>query len=89
MSTSPTPQISGPIRPSGASGGGAPSADPLVSPATGGRHTDVLDAARRCGRCRREFPIGSDVHPMELHDWWVCPSCTDALMPTRRDRNPA
>jgi hypothetical protein len=45
---------------------------------------------RRCGRCRRRFPVDPSAHPMELRDWWTCPACSDALMPGRHrsDRSP-
>jgi hypothetical protein len=49
---------------------------------------DLIGSTRTCGRCRLEFPIGADVHPMELRDWWACAPCTEALLPTRGHRSP-
>jgi hypothetical protein len=39
---------------------------------------------RRCGRCLSNFPVEPGTHPMELRDWWICPSCTHALIPGQR-----
>ena len=39
---------------------------------------------RQCGRCRLTFPVPADTHPMELSDWWACPTCVETLVPGRR-----
>jgi hypothetical protein len=48
------------------------------------RTPDDVAATRRCGRCRLRFPIPDDTHPMELRDWWVCPNCSETLLPGRQ-----
>ena len=83
MSVQPGPPVTAGVTAS------APFAPDHVGPATdGGIHTDVVGSTRTCGRCRLGFPIGADVHPMELRDWWACAACTEALLPTRRHRSP-
>lgn len=88
MTVHPGPPTSGPPLIDVELGTAPSAADQIASTTGGGRHPDVIGSSRTCGRCRREFPIGSDVHPMELSDWWVCATCTDALLPTRH-RSPA
>ena len=89
MSVHPGPPISAPpvtaVEPATA----LSAADRIGPTSAGGRHTDVVGSNRTCGRCRLEFPIGADVHPMELRDWWACTACTEALMPTHGHRSPA
>jgi hypothetical protein len=51
--------------------------------ATDGSLDDVAPT-RQCGRCRLHFPIPADTHPMELRDWWTCPTCSEALLPGRQ-----
>jgi hypothetical protein len=93
MSVHPGPLTSGPppvtddIAPVTASLAAA--ADQVGSTSGGGRESDEIGSVRTCGRCRQDFPTGADVHPMELRDWWACPTCVDALMPTRGHRSPA
>ena len=42
---------------------------------------DVEPAASRlCGRCRQSFP-GDPTFPAGTQlDWWLCPSCHEALL---------
>lgn len=56
-----------------------------IDTTTGAEH--ILDdetPTRRCGRCILRFPIPADTHPMELRDWWICPNCSEALLPGRQ-----
>jgi hypothetical protein len=78
MSIHPGPPVSGPR-----------TADQIGSTTDGGRETDLFGSTRRCGRCIRDFPVGAEVDPMELRDWWVCPACVESLMPSRGHRTPA
>ena len=89
MSVHPGPPISAPPPAAVDTATALSAADRIGSTTVGGRHTDVFGSSRTCGRCRLDFPIGTDVHPMELRDWWVCTDCTEALMPTRGHRSPA
>ena len=89
MSVQPGPQISGPTIGSGMTVEVVNGADRIGSTTDGGHQTDLFEPTRRCGRCRLDFPIGADVDPMELRDWWACAACTEALLPTRvPDRSP-
>lgn len=38
---------------------------------------------RQCSRCRSNFSIEPDTHPMELLGWWTCRPCTETLLPGR------
>ena len=47
------------------------------------RTLDDVTPTRQCGRCRLRFPIPADTDSMELRDWWVCPNCSETLLPGR------
>lgn len=53
-----------------------PTADATDQDALEGRPT------RRCGRCRKLFPVGDDPGA-SLDDWWACPDCHVHLFPQR------
>ena len=56
-----------------------------IDTTTGAEHIPDDEApTRRCGRCILRFPIPTDAHPMELRDWWICPNCSEALLPGRQ-----
>ena len=39
---------------------------------------------RQCGRCRQFFASDPTPNPAAIQDWWLCDSCHDKLMGTRR-----
>lgn len=39
---------------------------------------------RQCGRCRQLFASDPTPNPATVQDWWLCDSCHDKLMGTRR-----
>ncbi len=59
-----------------------------VNATTTATTTDGATVTRQCARCRLHFPVEAGTHPMELPSgWWVCPTCADALLPSRRRRS--
>jgi hypothetical protein len=44
------------------------------------RTSDETVAGRQCGRCRKSFPGDATAHPTALQEWWLCPSCREALL---------
>jgi hypothetical protein len=46
--------------------------EPIVS-------DDASPAPRKCGRCQQMFAGDADSHSAAIPDWWVCPTCREAL----------
>jgi hypothetical protein len=61
--------------------------DPRPEHLTGGEHDlPQTESARRCGRCLQMFPAEHGLDPNDTREWWTCPVCRAALLPSRRDR---
>jgi len=37
-------------------------------------------ATHKCGRCRREFPLGAPSDLLTDAHWWLCPLCRERLL---------
>jgi len=35
---------------------------------------------RRCGRCLAQFPADPDAEPIVIQEFWMCPTCREALL---------
>ena len=45
--------------------------------------TDTPAVSRQCSRCRASFPPDPTLFFTAAHAWWLCPSCTPALLGRR------
>jgi hypothetical protein len=43
-------------------------------------HDDGTGSMRRCGRCRRFFPLDDADDVTARATWWLCPPCHEALL---------
>lgn len=60
------------------------SASIVPDPANG--TTAPIRQRRQCARCRKHFELPSGLHPGARHEWWVCPPCHAALLPSTGPR---
>jgi hypothetical protein len=57
-------------------GAGAPSALPTAD-------AKVPPRTRQCSRCRASFPVDDSLLFAAEHAWWLCATCSDALLGRR------
>jgi hypothetical protein len=59
---------------------------PSISPDPPAEAIDPVRHRRQCARCRKHFELPADLHPGARHEWWVCPPCHAALLPSTTPR---
>lgn len=42
-------------------------------------HVDEAPAPHMCGRCRKRPAADPALYPKARREWWLCPSCQEAL----------